>query len=293
MRIPDDIKKCVCFVGFINQKSPDQSEYIGTGFLVGVKGSLPGSKFIYLVTAKHVASRLETAKEVVMRFNTKTGSSIELVAKNGEMRWHYHLSDEAADVAVAAVGIDAKTFDFTSILPEMFVDPEDIIPHGIGAGDTVVITGLFSYHAGLEKNLPIVRTGNIAMMPDERIHTKDFGKMEAYLIEARSIGGLSGSPVFVLKELYPGVLPEKDLTKISTHRIFLLGLIQGHWNLKEGSEITAISQDAFGERINTGIAIVTPAHKIKEILNSDALTTERVKIERSILEEENPGSDTK
>lgn len=34
------------------------------------------------------------------------------------------------------------------------------------------------------------------MFPDERILTDNYGDMEAYLVEARSIGGLSGSPVF-------------------------------------------------------------------------------------------------
>ena len=45
-------------------------------------------------------------------------------------------------------------------------------------------------------NLPIVRLGAIAAMPGEYIKT-DWGCLRAYLIEARSIGGLSGSPVFI------------------------------------------------------------------------------------------------
>ncbi len=37
--------------------------------------------------------------------------------------------------------------------------------------------------------------GNIAMMPDEPVRTS-IGMMESYLIEVRSIGGLSGAPRF-------------------------------------------------------------------------------------------------
>jgi hypothetical protein len=49
---------------------------------------------------------------------------------------------------------------------------------------------------GRHQNVPIVRVGNFASYPAEQIQT-GFGRMDAFLIEARSIGGLSGSPVFV------------------------------------------------------------------------------------------------
>ena len=67
----------------------------------------------------------------------------------------------------------------------------------IEVGEEVFVTGLFSHHHGQSKNIPIVRVGNISAMPEEKIQTKEH-LMDAYLIEARSIGGLSGSPVFVI-----------------------------------------------------------------------------------------------
>lgn len=48
--------------------------------------------------------------------------------------------------------------------------------------------------------IPIVRVGNRASYPEQHVHTLDFGEMDAYLIEARSIGGLSGSPAFCYAE---------------------------------------------------------------------------------------------
>jgi hypothetical protein len=60
---------------------------------------------------------------------------------------------------------------------------------------------LRAHHTGDLKNVPIVRVGNLASYPSEQIQTRAFGRMEAYLIEARSIGGLSGSPVsFILEQ---------------------------------------------------------------------------------------------
>jgi hypothetical protein len=56
--------------------------------------------------------------------------------------------------------------------------------------------------------------------------------MEAYLAEGRSIGGLSGSPVFVRNTVnipIPG--PEGKVKYISgVGGVHLLGLMHGHWN---------------------------------------------------------------
>jgi hypothetical protein len=59
------------------------------------------------------------------------------------------------------------------------------------------MVGLFTRFTGTTHLIPIVRTGNVAMMPRDRLPIAGFGEMEAYLAEGRSIGGLSGSPVFV------------------------------------------------------------------------------------------------
>ena len=56
--------------------------------------------------------------------------------------------------------------------------------------------GLFTKYFGRSNLIPIVRTGNIAMMPKEKVPLGSFGLTDAYLIEGRSIGGLSGSPIF-------------------------------------------------------------------------------------------------
>jgi hypothetical protein len=71
--------------------------------------------------------------------------------------------------------------------------------------------------------------GNIAMIPTEPIETKDHGSMEAYLIEVRSMNGLSGSPVFVLNPI-AGKITKKGLFDTKWH-LYLLGLNSGHWEL--------------------------------------------------------------
>jgi hypothetical protein len=119
--------------------------------------------------------------------------------------------------------------------------------------------------------MPIVRTGTIAAMPEERINS-DFGLIDAYLVEARSINGLSGSPVFVstgFKSLVDG----KQYVQWGRVGFYLLGLMQGHWDAPI-PDVDDVLEDAPPQRtsekkgkfVNTGIAIVVPATKILEII---------------------------
>lgn len=80
-------------------------------------------------------------------------------------------------------------------------DEADIEAHAIGIGDEVLMVGLFTKRYGYRKNIPIVRGGIISAMPEEPIEDQETGNLyDAYLIEIRSIGGLSGSPVIVFKD---------------------------------------------------------------------------------------------
>ena len=83
---------------------------------------------------------------------------------------------------------------------EWLLTDEIIKTRNIGPGDNVYAVGLFSLAIGRERNIPIVRTGHIAIMSKEKIpgiRIGDWrGEAEVYVVEARSIGGLSGSPVF-------------------------------------------------------------------------------------------------
>ena len=101
------------------------------------------------------------------------------------------------------------------------------------------------------------------MMPVDKVPVKDFGEMDAYLAESRSIGGLSGSPVFVRATIHmPTETTEGEPAVISglgsTH---FLGLMHGHWELP--LDISTAEQ---AEAVNMGISIIIPAKKILEVL---------------------------
>jgi len=103
-----------------------------------------------------------------------------------------------------------------------------------------------------------VRVGNLAALDEENVETA-MGPLDAYLIEARSVGGLSGSPVF----LNLGTSRYKKGQQVTSHRgpiILLLGLIHGHFDVPFAQVVAdAESLGLTPEKINTGIAIVTPA----------------------------------
>jgi hypothetical protein len=85
-------------------------------------------------------------------------------------------------------------YDYAVIPLSIAVTPEIIAQHGIGLGDEVVIAGLFTQRHGRDRNLPILRGGLLASMPNEPLFDERTGfQYNAYIVEVRSIGGLSGS----------------------------------------------------------------------------------------------------
>ena len=180
--------------------------------------------------------------------------------------------------------------DISPLDLESFATPENIALYDVGIGDEVFFPGLFKPASGIGEARPIVRHGNIAMMPTQQILTK-FGYASVYLGEARSIGGLSGSPVFARPTINMSV-PAKN---IAMHALgpdlVLLGLMHGHWDVKE-SEINnpEITQDRRG--VNLGIGIVVQASKILEVINQPMLKKFRNDLEQAVLKSKIPGTDS-
>jgi hypothetical protein len=105
-------------------------------------------------------------------------------------------------------------------------------------------------------------------MPEEPVQTAN-GKIEAYLIESRSIGGLSGSPVFVY--LGNWRLIDKKWRQASGFTFTLLGLMHGHWDIDEADIDVSIPDTNKQRSINMGMAIVIPVEKILETIKQPIL----------------------
>jgi hypothetical protein len=264
MRISDDIKNCVVFLGRIElSKNKKQMHFVskGTGFLTFVGDETCAT--LYLVTAKHVLDELPGKFHI--RINTQDGR-FRYVASEEKPRWYFHLTDKDVDVAVYPwVPPDGTLRQF--IPPKMFLDSEDKMQKlGIGIGDDVLVVGLFSEHEGRTKNEPIVRTGNIAMMPTEKLIT-NYGHIDAFLIESRSLGGMSGCPVFVHQ-----YIPLDSSTW--DHKQYFLGLMLGHWDIpkKQKKDMLFSGTRDKDSQIDMGIAVVVPAKVVLEVINHPELS---------------------
>jgi hypothetical protein len=264
LRIPDALLKCVAF---ISDAGPNPT-YVGTAFIVGVAGK-HGNSYAHAVTARHVAETFE-GKPFRFGVNFKDGHAGWL---ESDLQWWYHPTEaNAVDVAVTPFAASERT-DVEYVPEGIFTAKERIQRYNIGVGDEINVVGLFTRFFGSTKHIPIVRTGNIAMMPTDKMPVNDGeGETDVYLVEGRSIGGLSGSPVFVRHTIsIDGVATKTgELQRVSgVSQLHLLGLIHGHWDLQHGGDV----QEA--EAVNMGIALVIPAHKILEVLYHPELVAVR------------------
>ena len=280
MRVPDNILKGVAYIGEVaghDELGNAYGDFQGTGFFVQVPSQhFPTTSFVYVVTAKHVLTDIKN--DVYILLNGKDGGVKQLKSIGPE--WWTHPSDKSADVAVRQVGFQDDV-DLLAVQIKDFISPEEIKAGQVVPGDEVFMAGLFSPAPGIKRNLPVTRHGNIAMLPDEQIQT-EFGFADVYLVEARSIGGLSGSPVFVRPPLRYGIEMPKGTTAYfdAIGQFRLLGLMHGHWDVKE-SEINKTDIEHDRKRgVNLGVGIVVPALKILETINHPEL------VERRILSEE-------
>ncbi len=290
MKVIAEILKCTVFMGC--QNGENFTPY-GTGFFVGVpyKNSVSW-QHDYLVTAKHLIDK-DKAGCNSFRVNTRDGVSKSVFISKSQ-RWYDHPT-EVADVYVTPIDVE-DDWDML-VLPAGMIASKDIIGNDawITTGSDVFITGFFEeFNHGL-KNYPIVRKGSIAMLPKERIYSEGIGEIESYLIESRSRGGLSGSPVFWyassddldMKKVYEkkGALVPSGIKPVIRQNYWgLLGLIQGHFDVKdkdkEDSDPEYDSELSYKKGvINAGIASVTPSIKIEDILNIPELVKQREEAE--------------
>jgi hypothetical protein len=138
--------------------------------------------------------------------------------------------------------------------------------------------------------LPIARFGQIARMNDELVASEGPGglvsKLDVIMVEARSWGGHSGSPAFVLFSAtrHPGVITLPGIPTSDTRAFWaLLGLVSGHWELP----VAVRERNApklptpHSVAINAGIALVAPAQQIVDLLMRDDVVADRLAREQA------------
>lgn len=278
MLVEDTMRRCVLHL-FIDEidatTGTDCRLPVGTAFMVSWPLWADAGNVWYIVTARHVVEDTRRCLDPTLhvRINLTAGGFRD-VPTNAHSDWVFH---EETDIAVSRLKL-VDRYDLGGIQKDWFVT--DDLQHKIRPGDEVALIGLFEPLPGRGRNQPIVRFGRIALMPHEAIEVK-LGKLgphkeiEAYLVEMHVWGGSSGSPVFLY---WPANREwEQDEDRELNRGPWLLGLNHGHFERSES--IRSRSSDQFMDDLtvsmNAGLAIITPAQKIVEVMMYPELKEER------------------
>jgi hypothetical protein len=288
MPLPDEIRKSVLFIG---SREKGTFRPRATGFLcLWHEASF---KFQYLVTAEHVVSGMTTKGwDIWGSVNMQNRDVAEFRLAYDQFYFH---PDEThkTDVAIFQLPDTLRAEDNGEVIQmdvrahalngprSVALTPEIASELQLGIGDEVAIIGLFRSHYGKESNIPIARMGHIACMRHEPVFTYYANYIDAYLIEARSISGLSGSPVFFINGIRaiksgPGRIAYSFAP--DTPYFYLMGLVHGHFDIRNLNEDTVVEDERDTTAgINTGIGVVIPVDKIVETIREHPQLIQRRK----------------
>lgn len=188
-RIDDNLLNSVAYLYPSEAEAADGVKLGGSGFFVGIRLELPRLELLCVVTNKHIVE----AGSATVRVNTPD-DKFDIISLDGA-KWFYH--PDGDDIAVCPIGLNTARHKIRSVPNDSFLTKKMIEQYDVGVGDDTFTVGRFISREGKERNIPSVRFGAIAQMPAEPIILEGDVPQESYLIEARSIPGYSGSPIFL------------------------------------------------------------------------------------------------
>jgi hypothetical protein len=253
---------------------------LGTGFVAGVP--YRDHNFFFFVTADHVVD-LVAGDTIYIRMNTKQGVAGPPIPIPKAHK--LPAADRRLDLAIFPVPPLHDFYDadyvfldraqYNSILEEVWRP---------SLGDESATIGLYTSHHGHIKNIPVVRVGHIAMLPDEPVMSTR-GYVQAYLVETRSIVGLSGSPVCIT--IPPLRVVDNKIQILDTGMGALcIGMMLGYHLIssKEDEIVVPAMQQAPGsggqnsdpesnklslDERNTGFGVVLPIERLFDVMESE------------------------
>lgn len=263
LHVGSTVQRTVAFIGVSHAGSAGGIHCTGTAFLMHYKGHG------YIVTARHCVEEYE-GREYLIRVN-KGDHGANLLVMN--KRWHYH-DDEAIDVAVCPMNLTVGRGFQCEYMTEDILLTETAMS-SVDVGQICYTVGLFRYIAGVERNLPLVYTGNIALFSETYIPVWLRGRQKAVklwgsLIQTPGIHGASGSPVFVREPIVFG----DDYMIVSRH-IKLFGVLASAWFLPPDPEGRAEFGAKVGDTVPVGLGVVVQAPRIIEVLEGEELRAQR------------------
>lgn len=256
MPIANDYFKGIIYI-YSSKGSAEEGGLGGaSGFLLQPAIDFDGQDYIYAVTNAHCLEDIKkeieenSSGECVIRFNTTDGSVDTIEAPLDQWYKHPEEDDVAVFIFKPSDTWAYKAFPASMLIRQDFVydkqklGPVDVskypneyvtyyhksenqwlkIPK-IGIGESVTTIGKFAFHGGKSANYPVARFGHISMLPKEPIDGH-----YSFLVETHSIGGMSGSPVFIQSVVHIFKNKDDEEPSESNLKVFILGVDWGHFN---------------------------------------------------------------
>lgn len=280
MRLSDDPRNCVVYLGQGIPNTESEIDPKGTGFLVHM--GVPGGT--YLVTAGHVALDHLTGCSFDVRLNQKKPNPARLFHYDSA-RWFYHPTDETVDIAVMPFDLpewaETTWFQYRHFLSDFKLGMKRI-----GAGDFTYTVGVLHFMHGKTRNMPAVHTGHVVLMPDDepipitnwRNATNPRMHIDAYLVQSSALPGSSGAPVFTRRTLDTRLLiptiDKNPLVVSLVGSLWLLGVWRGAW-FGEATDALRLPRSVQGMKVPVAMGTVVPAIRLAEILNCAELVKMR------------------
>lgn len=178
-----------------------ETNTMGTGFLVQIPACVEGKKYVFLVSNKHVLSKLES--KTIISFHISETSDVPILGQSlkinlNELKSGYFES-ESEDVDLAMINISElvdiakkhtkKEVFYRALEISLFSDysEDKLVPN-----KKITFVGYPNDRYDTKNFLPIMRSGNIASIPKI-----DYEGKPCVLIDAQVFPGSSGSPVFL------------------------------------------------------------------------------------------------
>jgi len=210
----------------------------------------------YAITCRHLIDRfVQAGRAPSLRVNDVNGVCYDVPTDLKE--W---IVSDRSDVAVTRIGLPPEFPIWTCPVAES--DPAPLY-----AGHDVFFVGMSSLSPGFGSIQAVVRTGRIARASSE-VPIEMAGVQQvvsAHLVEFRSWGGQSGSPVFFYEE---------NATQRSRIAPPLLGLLHGQL-YNSDSVVDKKDVEIGGIDANAGIGVIIPASEIRHVLMDARLVEAR------------------
>lgn len=262
-RIDDAVLDCAIYLYQNPKDALAGSEIGGSGFLVELPindGSDLG--LTICVTNRHVIER----GSPVVRLNTMTGKKTTLYDVP-ENEWIFH---ETQDLAIIPVPVHAISLGHRRVSYQAIVTKEMLAAQDLGPGTDTFMVGRFIHRDGGQTNIPTTRFGNIAQMPSIIVDEESGRANESYLIETRSIGGFSGSPIFAFIEPFD-YSPKKQEIKGAYWGPGLLAIDWAQSSQEDPvMDVSGRETDMF-INANTGLTMAIPSWHLKDLLDGPVI----------------------